>query len=146
MKELLKKAADAALNAYCPHSGFRVGAALLSVDGTVFVGCNIENASYGLTLCAERSALSAAISAGTRDFSAVAIVAMPTEESNISETQTPYPCGACRQVLSEFCNPDLKIFVASANALDSYEECTLGELLPKAFTIPAKTNGTRADS
>ena len=108
--------------AHAPYSNYKVGAALLCADGTVFKGCNVENASYGLSNCAERTAIFSAIAAGKREFTALAIVA--------SQEPTPFPCGACRQVLSEFCGPDFPIFIAMGN---SYEATTLGELLPHSF-------------
>lgn len=94
LEELIRKAFEASTRAYCPYSRFPVGAALLTPGGSIFVGCNVENASYGLTICAERGALSSAIAQGDREIAAV-VVATPTSEP------TP-PCGACRQVLIEF--------------------------------------------
>lgn len=125
--DLLSAAADAAAMAHCPYSGFAVGAALATADGRVFRGCNVENASYGLTLCAERNAIVAAVAEGQRVFRAIAIVTL--------QPALPYPCGACRQVLSEFCGPDLKMYIAHAGALGAYETRTLGALLPDAFKI-----------
>lgn len=124
---LLKKAAEVASNAHATYSDFRVGAALEAEDGTVFVGCNVENASYGLTMCAERSAVFNAVAHGARSFSRLAVVA--------SGNSLPYPCGACRQVLSEFCSGELLIVVAEKENLQGYEETTLRELLPKAFRL-----------
>lgn len=109
--------------AYAPYSRFSVGAALLASDGRVFTGCNVENISFGLTLCAERSALVAAVAAGCRSFEAIAIVA---------DTDVPIsPCGACRQVLAEF-NPNLRIL--TANLSGSFETLQLQVLLPRAKT------------
>ena len=125
--ELIAEALTASHNAHCPYSNFHVGAALLSSDGRIFLGCNVENVSYGLTICAERSAIFSAIAAGARTFTAMAIVA--------DGDTMPYPCGACRQVLSEFCAPDFPIHIASANTPNAPETCTLGELLPKSFTF-----------
>lgn len=125
--ELLEKAAEAAENAYAPYSNFKVGAALLCADGTVFTGCNVENASYGLTNCAERTALFSAIAAGHRDFVAMAVVA--------DGESMPFPCGACRQVLSEFCNEQVSIYVARADALETYEAICMDELLPHGFCL-----------
>ncbi|MFZ4775085.1 MAG: cytidine deaminase [Terrimicrobiaceae bacterium] len=109
--------------AFAPYSGFAVGAALLCADGTVFSGCNVENLSFGLTICAERVAVGAAIASGRRDFQCIAIAA-DTEEV-IS------PCGACRQVLAEF-NPSLVI--VSANLGGKFQEFSLEQLLPRAST------------
>lgn len=125
--ELLSKAADASRKAYCPYSKYKVGAALLAKDGTVFTGCNIENASYGLTVCAERAAFSAAISAGKRKFRAIAIVA--------GGRTMPYPCGACRQVMAEFCGGDFRIYCATAAHPEKKEEFRLAALLPKSFML-----------
>lgn len=124
---LLRAAAAAARNAHAPYSKFRVGAALLCADGNVVTGCNVENASYGLTICAERNAVFAAVAGGRKAFRAVAIVA--------SGRQVPYPCGACRQVLAEFCGPETKVYIAPISRLAAYEETTLGELLPKTFKL-----------
>lgn len=124
---LLKTAADAGEKAYAPYSNFKVGAALLCADGAVYTGCNIENASYGLTNCAERTAVFTAVSSGRNDFVAMAVVA---DGKNM-----PYPCGACRQVLSEFCREELPVYVATANALDNHEVISLGELLPHSFHL-----------
>ncbi len=105
-KTLLALAKKAKENAYAPYSGFRVGAALLTIDGKIFSGCNVENASYGLAICAERSAVFSAVAAGYRKFSAIAV-------SSDGETYT-FPCGACRQVLIEF-NPDMKVIMGNSN-------------------------------
>ncbi len=122
---LLAEAAAAARDAHCPYSHFRVGAALLTAEGDIVRGCNVENASYGLTVCAERNAVFAAVAAGSRAFTAIAIVA----DGDVP----PYPCGACRQVLAEFCAPDFPIHVARMGDLETVETFTLDELLPKAF-------------
>ena len=128
--ELLKAARTAMNNAHSPYSDFKVGAALLAKDGQIFTGCNVENASYGLTICAERNALFSAVTAGIKDFTEMLIVA----ESNT----LPYPCGACRQVLAEFCEPEFKIYVVADQNMEITEELTLGELLPKSFTLAAQ--------
>lgn len=120
---LIAAAREATARAYAPYSNFPVGAALLAADGRLFVGVNVENASYGLTICAERSALAAAVSAGVRDFRALAVVA---------EEAVP-PCGACRQVLAEFA-PDLPIYLV-ALAGDDYIATDLGTLFPEAFQL-----------
>lgn len=124
---LLNTAAAAAKNAHAPYSDFQVGAALLCADGTVFSGCNVENASYGLTNCAERTAVFSAVAAGHRDFVALAVVA--------TGDTLPYPCGACRQVLNEFCSDEFPVYVASIGALENSTTITLGELLPHSFKL-----------
>lgn len=124
--EELVRAADAARDfAYVPYSGFRVGAALLCTDETVYTGCNIENSAYGPTNCAERTAIFKAVSEGQRSFEAIAII-------SDSETFTA-PCGVCRQVMSEFCSPDFTIFMC--NRKKEYQKISLGELLPHAFSL-----------
>ena len=125
--KLLRAAAIAAKNAHAPYSKFRVGSALLADDGKIFNGCNVENASYGLTICAERNAVFSAVASGKKKFSAIAIVA--------SGDKPPYPCGACRQVLAEFCGPETKVFIAPISKLADFETTTLGELLPKTFKL-----------
>jgi len=127
---LLKGAARAAENAYCPYSQFRVGAAVLAADGTIFTGCNVENASYGLTICAERNAIWAAVAAGCREFQALAVVT--------SSGDTPYPCGACGQVIAEFCGPSFPVYAAVLERLEDPEELQLGGLLPKAFKLDSR--------
>ncbi len=119
---LVSAARAAQQQAYAPYSRFHVGAALESEDGRVFVGCNVENAAYGLTICAERAAVCAAVSAGARRFRRAVVV---------SDSDPPAaPCGACRQVLAEF-GPDLRIDGVGAAASASW---TIGELLPAAFS------------
>lgn len=125
--QLVKAAASAARKAYAPYSKYKVGAALLAADGTVFTGCNVENSSFGLTNCAERTALFSAVAAGKRKFAAVAIVA--------DGRHPPYPCGACRQVLAEFCKPSTPVFVATARNPDRFAKTTLGKLLPRSFRL-----------
>ena len=126
-KTLLAAAAEAATRAHAPYSRYRVGAALLTEAGDLFRGCNVENASYGLTICAERTAVFSAVAEGHRRFQALAVVA--------AGDQIPYPCGACRQVLAEFCDADMPILVARAEFLDASETLSLGELLPRAFEL-----------
>lgn len=124
---LLKAAASAAHNAYCPYSRFRVGAAVLTEDGRIFAGCNVENASYGLTTCAERNAVAAAVAGGSRRVKAVAIVTGGRAPAS--------PCGACRQVLSEFATPDTVIYSASLRNLGNRKTWLLKSLLPDSFEL-----------
>lgn len=122
-RALIELATVARGSAYAPYSNFAVGAALLCEDGDVFLGCNVENLSFGLTCCAERVALGAAIVAGQRAFRCIAIVA---------DTDEPVsPCGACRQVMAEF-NPSLRILLATLRG--GFVEYSLSELLPRAAT------------
>ncbi len=121
LSELIKHAREARAHSYSPYSNFAVGAALRAASGKVYMGCNVENSSYGLTVCAERVAVCNAVSGGERDFEALAIF---TE----AEELTP-PCGACRQVLWEF-SKDLVIILAN---LREEKELKLTELLPKPF-------------
>jgi cytidine deaminase len=119
---LIKKAMDARKNAYAPYSKFSVGAALLEKEGSIYQGCNIENSTYGLTVCAESVALFKAVSEGKRALKAIAIVA---------DTPEPvFPCGACRQILAEF-NPDITIIMT--NLVNKKRIMRLSELLPKPF-------------
>ena len=118
----------AARQAYCPYSGFRVGAALLSSDGYINTGCNVENRSYGATICAERTAAVKAISEGRRTFDAVAVIGYHESEDKMTWCM---PCGICRQFIAEFAIPDdFKIIVTDNISIEVY---TLTELLPKAF-------------
>ena len=122
-KELILRAKEAMTYAYAPYSKFQVGAALLAKDGRVFTGCNVENASYGATNCAERTAVFKAVSEGAREFSAIAIVASSGEYAS--------PCGICRQVLAEFM-PDGKVILDSdTRGMVTY---TVRELLPAGFS------------
>ncbi len=122
---LVQAAREAAANAHCPYSGYRVGAALLAEDGRIFRGCNVENASYGLTLCAERNVITTAIAEGCRKFTALAIAGGTAESP-------AYPCGACRQVMAEFLMPETPILVAPLEAGEAVT-IPLGELLPHSF-------------
>lgn len=125
---LIIKALEARENAYAPYSRFRVGAALLTASGSVYTGCNIENAAYGPCNCAERTAFFKAISEGVRSFRAIAVVgAGETEHGSYTA-----PCGVCRQVMAEFCNPET-FDVIMANMDREYCVKTLGELLPDSF-------------
>ena len=129
-KEALCAAAIAARQqAYAPYSGCLVGAALLAADGSVYTGCNVENASYGATLCAERTAFAKAISEGNRQFTMLAVAGSEGNEINGGFP----PCGICRQVIAEFCEPDFTVLVVTAS--DTYKEYTLSELLPAAFRL-----------
>lgn len=123
--ELRKSALKARENAVAPFSGFAVGAALLASDGSIYLGCNIENSAYSPTLCAERTAFASAIAAGKRSFEAIAVVGNGNEIC--------YPCGVCRQVMAEFCDDDFKIIAMKDE--NEYEICSLGELLPHAFRL-----------
>ena len=125
-KELIINAAKAMNKAYAPYSGFKVGAALLSADGRVFSGCNIENAAYPAGICAERTAIGNAISAGARKFVKIAIVGGKNGEI----TDFCPPCGICRQVLSEFCGENFEILLYNGETLKGY---SLKELLPHNF-------------
>lgn len=128
--ELLALARAAREQAHAPYSGFAVGAALLARDGRRFAGCNVENASYGLCNCAERTALFAAIAAGCKpgDFAAIAVIA---------DTEAPVsPCGACRQVLSELCDGDMPVLLA--NLRGDTTQTSVAALLPGAFTLPPR--------
>ena len=125
-EKLISLAVEAMGKAYAPYSGFQVGAALLCSDGTVFTGCNIENAAYSPTNCAERTAIFKAVSEGRKDFTAIAICG--GKGGKITGLCTP--CGVCRQVLSEFCKEDFPIYLAHK---DGYKALTLDDLLPYSF-------------
>lgn len=120
-RQLIKAAKEAQAFSYSPYSGFKVGAALLCKSGKVYTGCNIENASFSATVCAERTALFKAVSEGEREFSAMAIV---------GNTDLCFPCGVCRQAMSEFCGADFKIYLEENGKPVTY---ALGELLPGRF-------------
>ena len=125
--ELCKEAIRAKKQAYAPYSGFCVGAALLTASGKVYTGCNIENAAFSPTNCAERTAVFKAISEGERAFSMLAVVGGKGEEI---APATP-PCGVCRQVMREFCEDDFLIYIIGAEG--AYEVYTLAEILPHSF-------------
>lgn len=127
-RELFDMAKSAREGAYVPYSGFKVGAALLCDDGTLYTGCNIENASYGVTVCAERVALFKAVADGKRAFVAIAVAGGERDKPLIE----CFPCGICRQALSEFCEKDFRIILGEGDELRSY---TLEELLPHGFTL-----------
>lgn len=128
-EELIKLAKEARTHAYCPYSGFSVGAALLCKNGKVYQGCNIENASFGPTICGERTAFFKAVYDGEREFEAIAIVGGKAGE----EVSGLFPpCGVCRQVMREFCGLDFKLYMGKEK--DEYEVKTLGEMLPLSFS------------
>ena len=127
-RQLIREAIAAMQYSYSPYSHFRVGAALLTKGGKIYRGCNIENAAYGPTNCAKRTAFFKAVSEGELDFDAICIVG---GKDGILEEYAP-PCGVCRQVMMEFCNPEtFKIILATDEV--HYTEYTLGELLPLGF-------------
>ncbi len=135
-ESILKAAAKASQVAYAPYSKYNIGAAVLCSGGIIFTGCNVENASYGLTICAEQAAVVSAVSAGNREITALAIVARPgTSGKATAEINYPYPCGACRQVLAEFCKPGTPVATAFITDLDDFQTITLGKLLPEAFSF-----------
>ena len=123
--ELIRAALDAQQRAFCPYSDFPVGAALRTASGDIYRGVNVENASFGLTLCAERVAASAAVAAGERDFAEIVVVS----RGGVS------PCGACRQFLAEF-NPSLPIVMVDSLQPDVVHEASLADLLPGRFEGP----------
>ena len=129
-QELIRKALEVRQKAYAPYSGFMVGAALLCKDGRIFTGCNIENASYGATNCAERTAFLKAVSEGYREFTAIAIAGGRKEAQSLEYCA---PCGICRQVMSEFCDSDAFLVILPRSEED-YKSYTLGQLLPLGFT------------
>ncbi len=123
---LIEQAKEGMKQAYAPYSGFRVGAALLTGDGSVYLGCNIENASYGAAVCAERTAIFKAVSDGKREFEAIAVVC--------SNGTPAWPCGICLQVMAEFC-PDIQIYLEGEQEVQVY---SLQDLLPNAFRLSAE--------
>lgn len=125
---LLTAAREAATRAYAPYSRFQVGAALEAEDGRLFTGCNVENASYGLTVCAERVAVMAGVAAGCRLFKRIAIAAGTGNEPAT-------PCGACRQVLAEFARPGFEVLMTTLDQPRSLRCYKLGDLLPHAFKL-----------
>ncbi|MCR4899858.1 MAG: cytidine deaminase [Treponema sp.] len=132
--ELVKKAIEMTNRSYAPYSHFHVGSALLAKDGSVWTGCNIENAAYGPSNCAERTAVFKAVSEGVLEFEAIAIAGGPEDQNGkpVIQDFCP-PCGVCRQVLSEFCKRDFKIILV--NAKGEQKVFTLGELLPQSFSL-----------
>lgn len=127
LDRLVEYAKEAMKSAYAPYSHFYVGAALMTSSGEIYKGCNIENASYTPTVCAERTAFFKAISDGKKEFAAIAVAG--GKDGVLSSPAAP--CGVCRQVMAEFCRPDFIICIADENG---YKKYTLGELLPLSFT------------
>ena len=128
-EKLTELAIEAMHRAYAPYSGYKVGAALLCADGTVYQGCNIENAAYGPTNCAERTAIFKAVYDGQRDFKAIAVCG--GKDGTI--TGAFPPCGVCRQVMREFCDDDFIVYLAGPDGC--YEKRTLAQLLPDSFRL-----------
>lgn len=126
-EQLCEKAYEAMQNSYSPYSGCKVGAALLTKDGKVYLGCNIENAAFSPTICAERSAFASAVSNGEREFSALAV----TGGRGGEVSGAFYPCGVCRQVIREFCADDFPIYILAENG--QILSHTLSDLLPHSF-------------
>lgn len=126
-RELCKAAISAMERSYSPYSHFTVGAALLTSSGRIYLGCNIENAAYSECICAERTAFAKAISEGEKDFLALAVAG--GKNGKIEGVCTP--CGACRQVMGEFCPPDFPILLVKGE--DEFEKISLGQLLPRSF-------------
>ena len=127
-RALIREAVAARQMAYAPYSSFLVGAALLCGNGAVYRGCNIENAAYGPSNCAERTAFFKAVSEGERDFAAIAVAGWPRD----GKPGFAWPCGVCRQVMAEFCDPaSFRIIVGTGE--DDYTVRTLAELLPEGF-------------
>lgn len=130
-KLLCQTALNAAEKSYSPYSNCKVGSALLCKNKKIYTGCNIENASFSPTVCAERTAFVKALSEGDTDFDAIAVAGTK------NGVLTPfYPCGVCRQVMAEFCKADFKILVVTGK--DTFAEYTLGEILPESFNLKDK--------
>lgn len=126
-KELISLALEAREKSYSPYSSFRVGAALLAKNGRVYSGCNIENAAFSPTNCAERTAFFTAVADGVREFEAIAVVGGKDRVEDFC-----LPCGVCRQVMNEFCDRDFVIYTCNGEEIKEY---TLGELLPESFNL-----------
>ena len=129
IEKLIKKAIEMLNFSYAPYSNFHVGAALLTSEGKIYTGCNIENAAYGPSNCAERTAIFKAVSEGKKEFEAIAIVG---GKNGKIENFCP-PCGVCRQVLAEFCKKDFEIVLAKSK--NEYKLMTLEQLLPESFSL-----------
>lgn len=127
-EKLMELAKEAMMHAYVPYSGYKVGAALLCSDGAIYQGCNIENAAYGPTNCAERTAFFKAVYDGHRSFDAIAVCG---GKNGVITGAFP-PCGVCRQVMREFCKDDFIIYMIGVD--DTYQKVTLAELLPFSFS------------
>lgn len=128
-EKLIKIAIESMSRAYAPYSGYKVGAALLCADGTVFTGCNIENGAFSPSICAERTAFAKAVSEGYRDFTAIAVCG---GKDGVISGIFP-PCGVCRQVMREFCKDDFLIYMIGKE--EHYETRTLAQLLPDSFSL-----------
>ena len=126
-EKLISLAIEAMGHSYSPYSGYKVGAALLCADGTVYQGCNMENAAYSPSVCSERTAIFKAVYDGHRDFTAIAVCG---GKDGVITGSFP-PCGVCRQVMREFCKDDFTIYLVGADG--SYEAVTLADLLPHSF-------------
>lgn len=129
-RKLVKKALEARGQSYSPYSHFRVGAALLTASGNIYTGCNIENASYGAGICAERTAAVKAVSSGDAEFAAIAVAGFPNNAAD-EERDLAFPCGICRQFLNEFACAGMPVYIARAE--DDYYSTTLDDLLPHSF-------------
>ena len=129
IEKLIKKAIEMLNFSYAPYSNFHVGAALLTSEGKIYTGCNIENAAYGPSNCAERTAIFKAVSEGKKEFEAIAIVG----GKNGKIENFCQPCGVCRQVLAEFCKKDFEIVLAKSK--NEYKIMTLEQLLPESFSL-----------
>ena len=127
VSDLCQKAVEMRSESYAPYSDFLVGSAILTSDGKIFTGCNVENSAFGPSICAERTAIVKAVSEGYRDLAAIAIAGGKRDGG----LQYCAPCGVCRQVMREFCGPSFRIYLAKS-ATD-YKEFTLGDLLPESF-------------
>lgn len=128
-EELIQQAVTAMEKAYAPYSGYKVGAALLCADGRVYTGCNIENAAFSPTICAERTAFAKAVSEGQRTFTALAVCG---GKDGVITGVFP-PCGVCRQVMREFCDQDFPVYLADRDG--TYQTRTLAQLLPDSFAL-----------
>ena len=133
-QQLMRTAMDMTARSYAPFSKFRVGAALLGKDGVVYTGCNVENSSFGGTICAERTAFLKAVSEGCREFEQIAITACPVpEEGQEAVFVEAWPCGICRQFMKEFCDDDFVIITGTSE--DSFRTMTMKEILPEGFRL-----------